>query len=327
MTTINAIPTVLELQRGDPDGADKADRLPTLILVHPGAGLSVCYAKLTFRPERRVIAINQTWLTGRHSTTSSDDFSFDSIQDAASHYLAYLEANGWLQEEISWQKVFAMPAVAFGGWSYGGCMALEVSFVNNEPIRQGSYKTDSRDFVLEQMAHQISNESHDWIRTSLHAYSGILLLDAVHPTGIYDTNPQVVMDKLMHAQADSAIFSSSPAHIQDEELLDYLRNCYQDAKRLLTRYDTSHLNINGPVSLVKAGQASLTHRSLSNGARIQRIKNQLCQYNGWKDLAQLHEDQWLTKTLERTAHDHLFSEPHIRLTQAAVNFFEGQHRF
>lgn len=127
MSAIHDIPTVLEIQRGSTQSCDRVDRLSTLILIHPGAGMSACYARLCFHADRRVIAINQTWLgclTGVDS--ASEALAFDSVRETASVYLAYLEDEGWIREELNLQRKHGKPTVAFGGWSYGGCVALEV---------------------------------------------------------------------------------------------------------------------------------------------------------------------------------------------------------
>lgn len=128
MSAIHDIPTVLEIQHGSRQSCDRADRLSTLILIHPGAGMSACYARLGFHADRRVIAINQTWLGGLTGVdTTSEALTFQSVREAASVYLAYLEDQGWIREELNLQRKYGKPAVAFGGWSYGGCITLEVS--------------------------------------------------------------------------------------------------------------------------------------------------------------------------------------------------------
>ncbi|KAJ1573996.1 hypothetical protein NDA12_001306 [Ustilago hordei] len=306
MSAIHDIPTVLEIQHGSRQSCDRADRLSTLILIHPGAGMSACYARLGFHADRRVIAINQTWLGGLTGVvTASEALTFQSVREAASVYLAYLEDQGWIREELNLQRKYGKPAVAFGGWSYGGCVALE-------------------------MAHQVSGGNLPWRKSLLDDYTGVLLFDAVHPVGVYDLQDQTISHKHNNTQADKSILSSAPAQMQDEEMFEYLRACYKDATRLLAAYDTTHLRIRRQITLVKAGKSSPTDRSLSNGARIQRIKNQLCEHNGWKKIAQEAvqntKSQWLTIPLPKTAHDDLFTTPHLAFTQMAIDQVESLRR-
>lgn len=180
------------------------------------------------------------------------------------------------------------------------------------------------------MAHHVSGGNLPWRKPLLNDYTGVLLFDAVYPVGIYYLQDQTIPHQHNNTQADKSILSSAPAQLQDEEMFKYLRACYRDATRLLASYDPTHLLTTRQVTLVKAGKASPTDRSLSNRARIQRIKNQLCERNGWKEIvqeaAQDTEGQWLTIALPKTAHDDLFTEPHLAFTQMAIDQVESLGR-
>ncbi|CDS01724.1 hypothetical protein [Sporisorium scitamineum] len=172
------------------------------------------------------------------------------------------------------------------------------------------------------MANQVSGGHAPWRRPLLQDYSGVLLFDAVHPVGIYDMQPVT-----RASAADSAILASAPIQLkQDSDLLNYLRTCYADAQRILRSYEPSPLTLQGPITLIKAGKASPTDRSLSNASRIQRIKTHLCPYNGWKKLAEQPGVKWLTIPLANTAHDNLFIEPHLGRVQAAIDEIELAQR-
>ncbi|CAO1633187.1 unnamed protein product [Parajaminaea phylloscopi] len=331
-------PTVLELQRGEPRAADA---LPTLILIHPGGGLSNVYARLHFDPRRRVLAISQTWLAASSGPASRE---FSGVHEAAATYWDLLESDGWLNTE----RMAGTP-LSLGGWSYGGVVALE-------------------------MAYQIQ-QKHQAPRIA-----GICLFDAIHPMGIYDgarppaKTPQTPMRSfstssdmsdvscasdvdeteedrrrkaswqdyragrtpisLGYGGGGDQVVAGGKASSADELLYSavawYMSICMEDAGRQLRKYDPSHLHFahTVPVTLYKAGKASPSPRSLSGPSRIQRIKKHICPKNGWleKDLLETTDFQSLTLPATIT-HDAMFLPDNIAALQHLVSAQEYLGRF
>ncbi|KDQ19978.1 hypothetical protein BOTBODRAFT_27384 [Botryobasidium botryosum FD-172 SS1] len=172
-----------------------------------------------------------------------------------------------------------------GGWSYGGVVALE-------------------------MAAQLI-ERGDTIE-------GIILIDSVHPTGIYNAVDFENPEAYDYSSADRSIKSGAsgkPSDL-DQQLNDYLRTCYRHAESVLSRFTPRPLpSSTVPVHLIKAGKLGPFSRGISTSVRMTRIKKHMDLRNGWS--------QELVPKMEVVkvdcTHDDMFTKPGLEMVQKAFD--------
>jgi len=171
-----------------------------------------------------------------------------------------------------------------GGWSYGGAVALE-------------------------MAVQLT-ERGDTVE-------GIILIDTVHPTGIYNDVNFEDAASYDYSSADRSIkgdASGRPSDV-DEAMSNYLRTCYRHAESVLCRWTPRPIPSDIPVHLIKAGKLGAFPRSIAPAIRMARIKKHIDKRNGW--------DTTVIPNLEvdtvDCAHDDMFTAPGLAMTQKAFD--------
>jgi len=168
-----------------------------------------------------------------------------------------------------------------GGWSYGGVVALEMAV---QLIERGD------------------------------TVEGIILMDTVHPIGVYNAVDFQDAASYDYSSADRSIKNGASGGLSgvQQELSDYLRTCYRHAESVLSRWTPRPLpSPDVPVYLIKAGRLGSFVRNVSASARLTRIKKHIDPRNGW--------DVTLIPKLEIETvdciHDDMFTGPGLAMTQ------------